>query len=132
MFWPLTNVPHLLLGIFCIWLFGCLLLALLLLGGVLTKTSIGSLLCTGAVSYTHLTEGKHPGIVQYPLPILKANQETLASIYQKVQTMEDVYFVDFTNIAQSCLDYDDYIQKMKKATQETIEYYGCLLYTSHG
>ena len=60
------------------------------------------------------TEGKHPGIVQYPLPILKANQETLASIYQKVQTMEDVYFVDFTNIAQSCLDYDDYIQKMKK------------------
>lgn len=55
------------------------------------------------------TEGKHPGIVQYPLPILKTNQETLASIYQKVQTMEDVYFVDFTNIAQSCLDYDDYI-----------------------
>lgn len=73
------------------------------------------------------TEGKHPGIVQYPLPILKANQETLASIYQKVQTMEDVYFVDFTNIAQSCLDYDDYIQKMKKATQETIEYYGIAL-----
>ena len=65
------------------------------------------------------TEGKHPGIVQYPLPILKANQ--------KVQTMEDVYFVDFTNIAQSCLDYDDYIQKMKKATQETIEYYGIAL-----
>ena len=73
------------------------------------------------------TEGKHPGIVQYPLPILKANQETLASIYQKVQTMEDVYFVDFTNIAQSCLDYDDYIQKMIKATQETIEYYGIAL-----
>ena len=73
------------------------------------------------------TEGKHPGIVQYPLPILKANQETLASIYQKVQTMEDVYFVDFTNIAQSCLDYDDYIQMMKKATQETIEYYGIAL-----
>ena len=73
------------------------------------------------------TEGKHPGIVQYPLPILKANQETLASIYQKVQTMEDVYFVDFTNIAQSCLDYDDYIQNMKKATQETIEYYGIAL-----
>lgn len=41
--------------------------------------------------------------------------------------MEDVYFVDFTNIAQSCLDYDDYIQKMKKATQETIEYYGIAL-----
>lgn len=73
------------------------------------------------------TQGKHPGIVQYPLPILKTNQETLASIYQKVQTMEDVYFVDFTNIAQSCLDYDDYIQKMKKTTQETIEYYGIAL-----
>ena len=81
--------------------------------------------CIRTVSYTHLDVYKRQ--VQYPLPILKANQETLASIYQKVQTMEDVYFVDFTNIAQSCLDYDDYIQKMKKATQETIEYYGIAL-----
>lgn len=72
-------------------------------------------------------QGKHPGIVQYPLPILKTNQETLTAIYQKVQMMEDVYFVDFTNIAQSCLDYDDYIQKMENVNPDTIEYYGIAL-----
>ncbi len=46
-FWK-TSTPGLLFAIFCLWLFGVLLIALTLLGGVLFPTVYGTLLFTGA------------------------------------------------------------------------------------
>ena len=47
-FWTMSGIDHLFLALFGLWLFGTLLLALVLLGGIIFKNIYGSLLFTGA------------------------------------------------------------------------------------
>ncbi len=70
-------------------------------------------------------EGKaHMGIIRFPVPILKASAETLRklrlSLYGKDSA--DLSVVDFTDIAQSCGTYDEFIDKM--GTAEELRYFG--------
>lgn len=46
-FWKDSAIPNILFSVFCLWLFGILLLSSIMLGGVLFKSSYGSLLFTG-------------------------------------------------------------------------------------
>jgi ABC-2 type transport system permease protein len=47
-FWKNDTVENLVLSVFCLWLFGLLLLSVIMLGGVLFRSSYGCLLFTGA------------------------------------------------------------------------------------
>lgn len=66
-FWK-NNVENLAFSIFCVWLFGLLLLAALILGGVIFKSSYGSLLFTGGFVCLLFLVGIIPKIQQY-LPV---------------------------------------------------------------
>lgn len=46
-FWKNDTVENLVLSVFCLWLFGLLLLSVIMLGGVLFRSSYGCLLFTG-------------------------------------------------------------------------------------
>jgi len=46
-FWSGSLIPNILFSVFCLWLFGVLLLASMMLGGILFKSSYGCLLFTG-------------------------------------------------------------------------------------
>jgi ABC-2 type transport system permease protein len=48
-FWSMAGISNLFLSVFGLWLFGILLIALIIFGGVLFKTVYGSMLLTGGV-----------------------------------------------------------------------------------
>ncbi len=54
----------------------------------------------------------HPGIIHMPLPILKAPRHEVAAIVRAVAAEDDVFFVSFSALAQSCRTYEEYTAKM--------------------
>ena len=68
----------------------------------------------------------HYGLIQVPVPVLKASAEKVAEIRNKLyeENFEDVSCVDFTNIAQECMTYTDYTDTMQKSTKDDLLYIG--------
>ena len=66
----------------------------------------------------------HIGIIEFPVPILKASAETLNRIRLTLYGKEysDVTAADFTDVAQSCKTYDEYIDKIGAADE--LRYFG--------
>ena len=54
----------------------------------------------------------HPGIIYLPIPILNAPREQIATIVQAAAEDDELFFVSFSALAQSCKTYDEYIDKM--------------------
>ena len=69
----------------------------------------------------------HLGITEYPIPVLKANKALLKEIREKTYDL-DLTVVDFSDIAQSCKDYEDYIIKMKCCSSDQLQYLGLAIY----
>lgn len=74
--------------------------------------------------YTHL------GILQIPLPILKANKEKIKELRTVLyeEGYEDITCVDFSDAAQCCHVYADWIEKIKGIPQGNLTYLGIGLY----
>ena len=68
----------------------------------------------------------HMGIIQFPVPILKGNIEILKSIRTKLFSPQfaELTVVDFSNLAQSCKTYDEFIAKMEKISESELKYIG--------
>ena len=68
----------------------------------------------------------HPGIIEFPVPILKADPAAIKDIREKLYEAEfqDLYVVDFSDLAQGCKTYDEFIEKMSVTSQGTLLYYG--------
>lgn len=66
----------------------------------------------------------HTGIIEFPVPILKADSEALKrlrlTLYEKEYS--DLTAADFTDIAQSCKTYGEFIDKIGAA--EELRYFG--------
>ena len=75
------------------------------------------------------TGREHLGIIAFPVPILKGNAETMKAIRAKLYEPEfsDVTVVDFSDLAQSCKTYDEFIGKMKDASEADLTYFGIAL-----
>ena len=56
----------------------------------------------------------HLGIIKFPVPILKAGPEAIKTLRERLYQPEfqDVTAVDFSDLAQSCKTYDEFIGKM--------------------
>jgi hypothetical protein len=72
----------------------------------------------------------HQGIVTLPIPVLKGNREILKTLREKLYTteFEDLTVVDFSDVAQGCHIYEDYIQKAETTQEKDFTYLGVLLY----
>lgn len=66
----------------------------------------------------------HMGIIEFPVPVLRANAEELGKLRLALYGSDyaDVTAADFSDIAQSCKTYDEYIDKMGAA--EELRYFG--------
>ena len=75
---------------------------------------------------TDKTGREHLGIIAFPVPILKGNAESLKAIREKLYEPEfsDLTVVDFSDLAQSCKTYDEFIGKMKNAAEVDLNYFG--------
>lgn len=71
----------------------------------------------------------HSGIIEFPVPILKSSRNLLNKLNE---TLNDKYFddltvVDFTDLAQSCKTYEEYISKMADTPTQALNYIGILI-----
>ena len=75
---------------------------------------------------TDKTGREHLGIIEFPVPILKGNAESLKAIREKLYEPEfsDLTVVDFSDLAQSCKTYDEFIGKMKNTAEVELNYFG--------
>ncbi len=72
------------------------------------------------------TGNKHLGIITFPIPILKGDIQTIKAIRQKLYQSEfsDLIVVDFSDIAQACKNYIEFISKMQSVTEAELNYIG--------
>ena len=79
----------------------------------------------GADVYDRTGNG-HLGIIEFPVPILKGNVEVIKSIREKLYELEfsDLTVVDFSDLAQGCKTYGEFIEKMKDVPEPELNYYG--------
>ncbi len=68
----------------------------------------------------------HLGIIQIPVPILKANSEKIKEIRQRLYQPEfhGLIVADFSDVAQSCNVYEDYIEKSASVEESGFTYFG--------
>ena len=65
---------------------------------------------------------EHLGIIEFPVPILKADKEKIRFIRE--QLYSDLMVVDFSDVAQGCRTYDEFIDKAAKAEEKEFQYLG--------
>lgn len=77
-FWN-AACPHLLFSVSCVWIFGILLIALILLGGILFKNISGTILFTGICVMLLFFTNLLPRLQKYnPLLLVTSNMELLS------------------------------------------------------
>lgn len=68
----------------------------------------------------------HLGIIEFPVPILKGTTESIKAMREKLYQpdYEDLTVVDFSDLAQGCKTYDEFIKKMADVQEITLRYFG--------
>ena len=79
----------------------------------------------GADVYDKTGNG-HLGIIEFPVPILKGNVDVIKAIREKLYEPEfsELTVVDFSDLAQGCKTYDEFIEKMKDVSETELNYFG--------
>ena len=69
---------------------------------------------------------EHLGIIEFPVPILKADKEKIRSIREQLYQpcYSDLMVVDFSDVAQGCRTYDEFIDKAAQAEEKEFQYLG--------
>jgi len=69
---------------------------------------------------------QHTGIIQFPVPILKGDTEILKTLRTKLfePQFAELTVVDFSDLAQGCKTYDEFIGKMANTSEVTLNYIG--------
>ena len=81
------------------------------LGGKLPET-VGENVTDGAGN-------PHLGVIKIPVPILKASREVIGKLRLRLYERQfgDLTAADFTDLAQSCKTYDEFIDKMSYTSE---------------
>lgn len=70
----------------------------------------------------------HLGITAQTIPILGASREQIKMLRDAVFTSSEITVIDFSEVAQKCLDYDDYEKSLSCIPASDIYYLGICLY----
>ena len=76
------------------------------------------------------TEKKHLGIITVPVAILKGDKAILKNLRERLYTPEfsDLVVVDFSDVAQSCNVYSEYVLKAASVPEQEHVYLGIAIY----
>lgn len=71
----------------------------------------------------------HPGIITFPVPILKSDREGIRALRGKLKDakFEGVFAADFSDVAQCCQTYPAYIEHAATVREEEHNYLGLML-----
>jgi len=92
---PADEVSNLLFSVFCLWLFGLFLLAVLLFSAALTKSSYGCLLITGVVVVICMLVNIIPAAHRYNPVSLAADNMGLITNSIEVSSLYSTIFISF-------------------------------------
>ena len=69
---------------------------------------------------------EHLGIIEFPVPILRADKEKIRFIREQLYQpgYSDLMVVDFSDVAQCCKNYGEYIGKAAQADESEWRYFG--------
>lgn len=69
---------------------------------------------------------EHPGIIAFPVPILRGSPEAIRQIWEKLcqPGFQDLTAVDFSDLAQGCRTYEEFIEKMGRVPESALQYLG--------
>ena len=70
----------------------------------------------------------HAGTIQIPVPVLKMSSEDLKELVDKVKNDELITMLDFTDVAQGCKVYEEYIERSAVHKTNEFTYFGIALY----
>jgi len=72
------------------------------------------------------TGNVHLGIVNLPIPILKGQATLLKELREKLYQPEfaGMTVVDFSDVAQGCKVYDEFIYKIAEVQEKELQYFG--------
>lgn len=75
---------------------------------------------------TDQSGNRHLGIIEFPVPILKGSPEGIKEIREKLYQPEfqDLSVVDFSDLAQGCKTYEEFIKKMAAVPESSLQYFG--------
>ena len=75
---------------------------------------------------TDKSGSSHLGIIQIPVPVLKAAKEKIKKLRERLfePEFEGLTVVDFSDVAQSCNDYGEYISKAAQTDGDSFQYFG--------
>ena len=75
---------------------------------------------------TDKTGCSHRGIIQFPVPVLKADGAKIRELREQLYRPEyaDLTVVDFSDTAQSCKTYDEFIDKAAATEEKSFTYLG--------
>ena len=76
------------------------------------------------------TKNNHLGITAIPVPILKGSVQIIKELRSRLYTEEfqQLTVVDFSDVAQSCNDYEDFTEKIGRTEEENLQYFGIAMY----
>lgn len=68
----------------------------------------------------------HPGIIAFPVPVLRGDRELLRSLREKLSTptFSGLFAADFSDLAQGCKTYGEFREKMAAAPETSLQYLG--------
>ena len=68
----------------------------------------------------------HLGIIEFPVPVLRSTSEGIRAIRETLYQpgFQDLTVVDFSDLAQGCKSYSEFIEKMGQAPEDTLRYLG--------
>ncbi len=72
---------------------------------------------------------EHLGIIEFPVPILRAAPEAINELRNRLYSDEysDICVVDFSDLAQSCKTYGEYLSRLSAAHGVELQYFGLAL-----
>jgi len=75
---------------------------------------------------TDRSGSEHLGIIEFPVPILRGTRPVIRQIREKLYQpdFQDLTVVDFSDLAQSCKTYREFIEKMGRVPESTLQYFG--------
>lgn len=75
---------------------------------------------------TDQSGNEHLGIIEFPVPILRGTRSIIKQIREKLYQpdFQDLTVVDFSDLAQSCKTYDEFMEKMGRVSESDLQYLG--------
>ena len=72
----------------------------------------------------------HLGIIEFPICILKGNLTLIKELRERLYqpTFTELTVVDFSDVAQSCKTYDEFIRKMADIPNIELNYFGIAIF----